>query len=129
MSKTARPQAYTAIQTDIGMRMLWVRELVIPNRSEAAKVMGVDPSTLAKVEAGQRAPSVFLVLEYANRFRVTTDFLLRGVLRSRMDEEMGLRLVARHRELAQQIERTVGGTDTVQADGRRPKPKSPALAS
>ena len=99
MSRTARPEAYTAIQKKIGERIGWVRELVQPNRYEAARTLGLDPSTLAKIEAGSRAASIFNVISIANRYRCTTDFILRGVMSARMDDELALKLAALHPEL------------------------------
>lgn len=81
---------------------LWARELVFPNQSECARLLGVDASTLNKIEKGDRAPSVFLIISLSNRLRVSTDFLLKGVLNGRTDEEMALRLAALHPELVLQ---------------------------
>jgi transcriptional regulator with XRE-family HTH domain len=118
MSKTARPDAFSYVQQGVGARIRWVRELAIPNRSEAARLLGVDPSTLAKIEDGTRAPSIFNVIEIANRFRVSTDFLLRGLLVARTDEQLALHLAAQHPELVRQLEGTFQNRDTGQAGGR-----------
>lgn len=84
------------------MRISWARELVMPNQSECARLLGVDASTLNKIEKGDRAPSVFLIAALSNRLRVSTDFLLKGVLNGRTDEELALRLAALHPELVLQ---------------------------
>lgn len=98
MSKTARPEAYSAIQIEVGRRMLWARDLVEPNRAQFARDCGVDTSTLTKAESGERAPSIFLIRDYANRLRVSTDYLLRGELIG-IEPELERMLIALHPEL------------------------------
>ena len=112
MSKNARPESYSLVQKGVGQRIAWVREILMPNRSELARLMGIDPSTLAKIEDGDRAPSIFNVIDIANRFRVSTDFLLRGLLVAQMDHQLALELAARHPELV--LNRA---TDTDQGKG------------
>lgn len=122
MSKQARPESYTLVQKGVGARIAWVREILMPNRSELARLMGVDPSTLAKIEDGERAPSIFNVIEIANRFRVSTDFLLRGLLTAQTDHELALELAARHPELVLQHPRTGESTGRDQASDRSHPP-------
>ena len=98
MSKHKRPDAVTAIQRDIGQRILWARELVEPNRSAFARLMGVDRTTLQKIEEGTRAPSVFNVLEISHRLRVSADYILDGSLAG-VDRELAAMLIERHPEL------------------------------
>ncbi|GFE97265.1 MULTISPECIES: helix-turn-helix domain-containing protein [unclassified Gluconobacter] len=102
MAKHKRSDSLTILQRAIGTRIAWARELVIPNQSECARLLGVDASTLNKIERGDRAPSVFLIAALSNRLRVSTDFLLKGVLNGRTDEELALRLAALHPELVLQ---------------------------
>ena len=102
MAKHKRPDTLNTLQRAIGTRIAWARELVIPNQSECARLLGVDASTLNKIERGDRAPSVFLIAALSNRLRVSTDFLLKGVLNGRTDEELALRLAALHPELVLQ---------------------------
>lgn len=125
MSKIARPETASYVQAGVGSRIRWVRELAIPNRSEAARLLGVDPSTLAKIEDGTRAPSIFNVIEIANRFRVSTDFLLRGLLVARTDEELALHLAAQHPELVNQLARSVHSKGTAPASGISTVPNPP----
>lgn len=129
MSKTARPQAYSEIQKGIGQRIAWVRELVEPNRSEAARMIGTDPSTLTKIENGERAASIFNVIELANRFRVSADFLLRGKLVSETDHELALLLAARHPELVHQLQRKALDKGTPPASDMPARPMKPARTS
>ena len=41
-----------------------------------AQKLGVDPSTIAKYETGDRLPDIFMLLKIADCFDVSTDFLL-----------------------------------------------------
>lgn len=125
MAKTSRPEAYSEIQAGVGERIRWVREKLIPNRSEAARVMGIDPSTLTKIEDGSRAPSIFNVIEIANRFRVSTDFLLRGLLVAKTDYELALVLAAEHPELAPQVRYMDENTGKAPGADKFPPPKIP----
>lgn len=120
MAKTKRPDSYTDIQAEVGMRIKWARELVEPNRSAFAKAMGVDRSTLQKIEDGDRAPSIFNVLDIANRLRVTPDYILMASLKG-IDGELAGMLVARHPHLA-------GSSHISQAPDKIPKPKRPKRA-
>ena len=124
MSRQARPEGVTLIQAGVGQRIRWVRELLIPNRSEAARLLGIDPSTLAKIESGDRAPSIFNVIEIANRFRVSTDFLLRGLLIAQTDHELALTLAARHPELVLPRDYTDRDMGKDQGDGKSPQPRT-----
>jgi len=125
MSRQPRPEAYSVVQRGVGERIRWVRETVIPNRSEAARVLGIDPSTLAKIESGERPPSIFNVIEIANRFRVSTDFLLRGLLVARTDQELALTLAAKHPELVLPPEHMRTDTDTDRGADKSPPPRTP----
>lgn len=122
MPKTMKPDAYSKLQTDIGRRMKWARELVEPNRTEVARIMDLDPSTLAKNEDGDRAPSIFTIIQYANRFRVSADYLLRGQLVGRMDEEMAVKLAALHPELVLPQSGRGERKDTAPESDKNPRP-------
>ncbi|GBR55012.1 transcriptional regulator [Neokomagataea thailandica NBRC 106555] len=110
MAKQKRSDSLTVLQRAIGQRIAWARELVIPNQSECARLLGIDASTLNKIERGDRAPNVFLIAALSNRLRVSTDFLLKGVLNGRTDEELALRLAALHPELVLQRQDTASNT-------------------
>lgn len=122
MSKQSRPAAYTAVQKQVGERIRLVREQIIPNQREAAEVLGVDPSTLNKWEAGTRPPSIFNVIEMANRFRVSTDFLLRDLLIAKTDEELALRLAALRPSAVPPPERRDTAKGKGPGDGKLPLP-------
>ena len=121
MAKDKRPDAYSAVQIKIGDRIKWARELVEPNRSEFARLLGVDRSTLQKIEDGDRPPSVFNVIDLAHRLRVTPDYVLRGSLRG-VDGELAGMLVARHPELGPGGSHREMGSDTSE------QPKTPKRA-
>ncbi|MBS1051469.1 helix-turn-helix domain-containing protein [Gluconobacter japonicus] len=125
MAKHKRSDSLTILQRAIGTRIAWARELVIPNQSECARLLGVDASTLNKIERGDRAPSVFLIAALSNRLRVSTDFLLKGVLNGRTDEELALRLAALHPELVLQRQDMAPDTDKNTPFGTLDQPKRP----
>jgi transcriptional regulator with XRE-family HTH domain len=119
MAKEKRPDAYTAVQAKVGERIKWARELVQPNRAAFARDMGVDRSTLQKIEDGTRPPSIFNVLDIAHRLRVTPDYILKGTLKG-VDGELAGLLVAHHPELAPDSSRaTDSGTFQVPRKPRR----------
>ena len=120
MAKQKRPDAYSEVQLKIGHRIKWARELIEPNRAEFAREMGVDRSTLQKIEDGSRPPSVFNVIDLAHRLQVTPDYILTGSLKG-VDGELAGRLVALHPELAPDNNK---GTDS----GTSPPPKRPRRA-
>jgi transcriptional regulator with XRE-family HTH domain len=119
MAKEKRPETYSAVQAKIGERIRWARELVEPNRAAFAREMGVDRSTLQKIEDGDRAPSIFNVLDLSHRLRVSPDYILNGSLKG-VDGEMAGLLVASHPELAPDND-TARGSGTYRLP-RKPKP-------
>lgn len=98
LAKSKRPDTYSEIQAEIGQRIKWARELVEPNRAEFARTLGVDRSTLQKIEDGTRAPSVFNILEISHILRISPDYILTGNLKG-VDGEIAGRLVHNHPEL------------------------------
>lgn len=120
MAKEKRPETYTAVQIAVGRRIKWARELVEPNRASFARLMGVDRSTLQKIEDGDRPPSIFNVLDLAHRLRVSPDYILTGSLRG-VDGEMAGMLVARHPEL-------LGSSRMANDCGTQPQPRTPKTA-
>lgn len=98
MSRTPRPSSYSEVQRQVGQRLLWARELVEPNRAAFARSLGLDRSTVQKIEEGDRPPSIFNVLEFSHALRVTPDYLLTGSMRG-IDGELAARLAAAHPEL------------------------------
>lgn len=122
MSKIART-GVSELQADIGKRIKWARELVEPNRAAFARAMGVDKSTIQKIEGGERPPSVFNVLDLASRLRVSADYILHGSMRG-VDGELAALLVARHPELTPKG--PVGGKPYKATDAdTSPKPTKP----
>lgn len=119
MATRKRPTSYTEVQAAIGMRIKWARELVEPNRAEFARVLGVDRTTVQKIEDGQRPPSIFNVLDFAHRLRVSPDYILTGSLRG-VDGELAGLLVSRHPELVCK--------DTETGDGTSSQPRKPKRA-
>jgi transcriptional regulator with XRE-family HTH domain len=128
MARNKRPEAFSDVVKAIGVRIAWVREIAEPNRSAAARDLGVDPSTLSHLETGDRTPSIFNVIAISNRYRVTTDFLLKGLLKSETDYEMAAVLTAQHPELASQLIDMVRSRDKVPDAGRSDLPTTATTA-
>lgn len=98
MPRTPRPRSYSDVQREIGNRIRWARELVFPNRAEFARLEGIDTSTIAKIESGTRPPSVFNVIGFARRLRVSADYILLGSMQG-VDSELAALLAHHHPEL------------------------------
>jgi transcriptional regulator with XRE-family HTH domain len=119
VAQQKRPESYSAVQAEIGKRIKWARELVEPNRAAFARLMGCDRTTLQKIEDGDRAPSIFNVLDIAHRLRVSPDYILTGSLRG-VDGELAGLLAVHHPELV------CSGTES--GDGKHPQPRRPKRA-
>jgi transcriptional regulator with XRE-family HTH domain len=98
MARNKRPESVRDLQIQIGERIRWVRELVAPNAAAFAREMELHHSTLQYIENGSRAPSIFHVMQIADKLRVTTDYILFGTLRG-VDGELAATLATRHPEL------------------------------
>lgn len=98
MPRRARTQTSAAILEGMSERLKWVREIVEPNQSECARLMGIVASTWNKYEAGTRTPDIFVLIEFCNRFRCSLDFLYRGLLDG-LDRDLERKLVALHPQL------------------------------
>lgn len=94
--------------------MRWARELVEPNRAAFARDCGVHPTTLVKMEDGDRAPTIFVLRDYCFRLRISADFLLFGKL-GQGDRELEALLIAHHPELVLRN----SDTDTVEPNTAR----------
>lgn len=112
------------MQGEIGSRILWARELVEPNRAQFARDLGLDRSTVQKIEDGDRPPSVFNVIDFAHHLHVTTDYILIGSMRG-VDGELAAALAAAHPELGQDPTFSPNTSDTATAPGKHRKPKKP----
>jgi DNA-binding XRE family transcriptional regulator len=108
VAKSKQTESRTVTQADIGQRIRWARELIEPNRAAFSRLLDADRTTLQKIEDGERAPSVFLVIEIAHRLRVSTDYILLGSLRG-VDGELAARLVMAHPELHNGNDTAMGG--------------------
>lgn len=79
--------------------MAWAREAVGLNQSDLARLIGSDASTVNKFEKGDRVPSVFHVIAMCAHLRISADYLIRGLLAPRFDQELSYLLAAQHPEL------------------------------
>ena len=128
MSRRARRASYRDVQAQIGQRLRWVREIIYPNRAEFAREIGLDRTTVQKIEDGDRAPSVFNVLEFCHALHVSPNYLLLGSMQG-MDGELAAALAARHPELAHPLPPSSGSHNPGRASGggsALPARKSPA---
>ena len=108
---------------DLAKHLRWAREIVEPNQAECARIMEVEQSTWNKWEAGTRVPDAFKMVEFANRFRVTLDYLYLGKLTG-VDEDLKDLLIAYHPELVLGRADKVTGTDKAPLLHRRSKAKA-----
>ena len=84
----------------MGQRMRWARELEHPVQRQFAKLIGFDAPVVTKVELGTQAASALIIREYAEKLRVTTEYLLYGRFQPQaMDREKKRRLEEEHPEL------------------------------
>jgi len=63
-----------------GERLRCARELVVPNRSEFARLIGVDTSTIRKFEDGERNLSAALLDQVTHSLRITVKYIMHGDL-------------------------------------------------
>ena len=94
MSRQKRPDSYSIIQQNIGERCQWVLDEVNPNQSDLARDLEVDQSTINKYLKGTRAQSVFFIRNFAKKFKLSTDYLLRGAFVGIEERSLSLRLAA-----------------------------------
>jgi transcriptional regulator with XRE-family HTH domain len=94
MPRTPKAEPYSQMQVEIGRRLKQVRQFTGDSKAATARMLSVDPSTVAKIEDGTRAASIFFVIEIANRYRVTTDYLLAGVLDRQCHPDMRTKIQA-----------------------------------
>jgi transcriptional regulator with XRE-family HTH domain len=109
--------------------MFWVREALDLGQAETARLIGVQPSHLNKIEQGKRFPSIQKLAEFCVRLRVSPLFILLGALDEWTDRELAMALVARHPELAPPRARTgpdIPSTSTRGGGFRPPRRRSPA---
>jgi len=85
----------------LGQRIKWARELVEPNRAEFCRTIGVDVSTVRKVESDERGPGLGLLIRICHALRVSTDYAVYGSFNG-VDPQLAAMLAARHPELVPQ---------------------------
>jgi DNA-binding XRE family transcriptional regulator len=103
-------------------RILWARELVEPNRAEFARTLGVDRTTVQKIEDGDRPPSIFNVLAIAHALRVTPNYILIGSMQG-VDGELAAALAAAHPQLANRPASPEGNPDRATDSGTPKQPR------
>lgn len=68
----------------LGTRLKELREKYDVTQKEIADLLGVTPKAVSFYELDQRSPSLDMVVKLANRFNVTTDYLLDNEDRARI---------------------------------------------
>lgn len=111
----------------IGKRVQWAREQVEPNRSEFARAIGVDVSTIRNIENGTRGASVALLQSICHSLRISFEYVLTGSLNG-VDPVLARLLVAFHPELAvaPTAQPKRGSRRTGDRRGTSQKPTAPA---
>jgi transcriptional regulator with XRE-family HTH domain len=79
-----------------GMRILWAREILQPNRYEFARTLGVDPSTIRNIENGKANPGPQLLHWICHSLRISLDYIVDGTLNG-VDPHLAYELGERHR--------------------------------
>jgi|SRR5215831_13416222 len=82
----------------IGERLRWAREMLGYSRVELAREIGVDPAFIGKIEAGQRIPSVFLVMSLCHVLHISPQYMLWGSVQG-VEGELATKLLDEHPEL------------------------------
>jgi len=65
---------------NLGKKIRLLREEAVISQTELALILGLSPTSkgvISEVESGKKLPSVEFVLQVAERFGVSTDYLLR----------------------------------------------------
>ena len=62
----------------LGARIAVLRRNAGLSQAEMARILGVSPSTVGMYEQGRRQPAVETLVQLAELFHVSTDFLLTG---------------------------------------------------
>ena len=94
----SRPEAHQIEATLIGKRLRWAREAADMTQVQLAAHCGVEPITIRVMEAGKRAPSVFLAMSLCHVLRISPHYLLWGILQE-VDPVMLAKLSRAHPEL------------------------------
>jgi len=72
----ARDEAIKVEQIMIGRRIATAREKAGLSQTDLARRLGVDQSTVNKIEKGTRAPSVFFIVGVSDTCRVAAEDLI-----------------------------------------------------
>jgi DNA-binding XRE family transcriptional regulator len=96
---------------EVGRRITWARELAGMTQEALGKTVGVEISTINKIEKGTRCPSVVLLYAICDRLSVSFDYIMAGTLNG-VDGALALRLVEKHPELRQSHTQSLGTSHT-----------------
>lgn len=86
----------------VGQRLLWVREIVADNQTQAARMVEVDQSTFSLYEKGGRLVPPHVAMRMCAAWGLTLDYLYAGKLGSAVQQDVAVRLAAAHPELVEE---------------------------
>ena len=113
-----------------GARILWAREIVEPSRTDFARKLGVDVTTIRNIEAGKTNPGLQLAQRIFHALRISLAYVVDGKLEG-VDPELAAILVADHPELApprQSLQRSGNPGITPQANTSSTITAAPAFS-
>lgn len=87
---------------EVGQRLLWLRQAVADNQTQAARVVDVDQSTFSLYEKGERLIPAHVAMRMCDAWGVTMDYLYAGKLGSAVRQDVAVRLAAAHPELVEE---------------------------
>jgi transcriptional regulator with XRE-family HTH domain len=84
---------------DVGRRLKWVRQAMNMSQQQVADLLGIDRSSWALYERGQRLPDHYRVPVIAGRLRISVGYILSGSLDG-VDRNLAIALASEHPQLA-----------------------------
>ncbi len=88
----------------LGARIAALRREAGMNQAELAARLGISPSAVGMYEQGRREPSADMLVEIADLFHVSVDFLLRGLPSGQEADRLNEMLLSRIRAADRRLE-------------------------
>jgi transcriptional regulator with XRE-family HTH domain len=101
---TDRAAQRAAQRKVVGERIAWARQHFYRYRSDLARALGVDVSTIRKIEDGDRSPSEHLLERICHSLGISRDYVMHGRLDG-VDPVLAARLLHEHPELVPAVAR------------------------
>ena len=99
MAKQKQPLAHSTLNRWVGKRLTAVRKMKEPNQAVCARALGVPLQTWNGYEKGKVMPPPFQMALFCNSYKVTMDWLYRGLVSSQLEADVAALLGVRHPEL------------------------------